>query len=486
MDFINQKQYNQLCEFCDEILYNNLNFKNIIAIQWLHVIRYHPIFINQYRLIFEKVNTLKFILFLAQKVLRYFIKSFIDILISINYGYKTSKEHNNYNSIFITHLLNREQLELKEDFYFFNFPNILKNPSEKNLIIYINHIDNNYDFQNFNLDCKEILSPYLGIKDELKFRIIVLKNFFRIFKNVKTNNQIQFRIKLQAAVESFSPSTISNIRIGVQIQNLVRIVRPKFIFHTYEGHSLERVIFHSAKNSKPDIKCIAYQHSLIFDNQHSIFRKLSRKYDPDFIMCSGKNGFEKLKKSGLVKKDNILLVGSNRTNKSSQKLELKSEIKDLKILFLPEGDLIECIPMLKMAITLALGMPLDKFIFRLHPITSLEKLMTSVEKVPDNLEISNLSLEDDFKRSFYAIYRGSTTIIKAIEFGLIPIYYNYKNTNINPINNVEFQISNLPDFLKIRQIPKNSILKKQKEIKNNIDNYFSELNYQVFIKKFIE
>ena len=36
MDPLNQKQYKQLCDFCDKIL-KNLKYKNII-IQWLHII----------------------------------------------------------------------------------------------------------------------------------------------------------------------------------------------------------------------------------------------------------------------------------------------------------------------------------------------------------------------------------------------------------------------------------------------------------------
>ena len=85
--------------------------------------------------------------------------------------------------------------------------------------------------------------------------------------------------------------------------------------------------------------------------------------------------------------------------------------------------------MTKFVIQLAKEYSNFKFIIRFHPITKLNQVIREcpnlIQNLP-NLELSQLSFEDDLKRSDYAIYRGSTTIIKAIQNGLVPLYYHNK------------------------------------------------------------
>ena len=122
-------------------------------------------------------------------------------------------------------------------------------------------------------------------------------------------------------------------------------------------------------------------------------------------------------------------------------------IKRNVFLTLPEGDLIECIPLTKFVIQLAKVYFNFHFIIRFHPITKLNQVKREcpnlIQNLP-NLELSQFSFEDDLKRSDYAIYRGSTTIIRAIQNGLVPLYYHKQNEiTIDPLFEINQEKINL-------------------------------------------
>ena len=60
MSNIIETQYDEICETCDAIINQNINEPNRIANNWLHVIRYHPMFLKNYRPIFEINNSFIF------------------------------------------------------------------------------------------------------------------------------------------------------------------------------------------------------------------------------------------------------------------------------------------------------------------------------------------------------------------------------------------------------------------------------------------
>ncbi|MBT6746355.1 MAG: hypothetical protein HOB26_07360, partial [Flavobacteriales bacterium] len=69
--------------------------------------------------------------------------------------------------------------------------------------------------------------------------------------------------------------------------------------------------------------------------------------------------------------------------------------------------------------------PEVKFIWRLHPIVTFESLKAQNPKLrnhPGNIILSKATLEEDFSRSHWALYRGTTAIVQAVAAGLRPIY----------------------------------------------------------------
>jgi hypothetical protein len=189
--------------------------------------------------------------------------------------------------------------------------------------------------------------------------------------------------------------------------------------------------------------------------------------------------------SGLINEKKIFLLGTNRT--SEKKILFKE--KRNTFLVLPEGDLIECFPFVDLLFELAKLLPTYHFIIRFHPITDimrLKKERTQLINPPKNITISDTSFDNDLKRSDFAVYGGSTTIIKAIENGLIPIYYNKKGgQNIDPLfllSNYKKSIKDLTDIYDVINIDEDENIKNLNVLNLGIKQLFSPLNYNEALK----
>ena len=167
---------------------------------------------------------------------------------------------------------------------------------------------------------------------------------------------------------------------------------------------------------------------------------------------------------------------------------MKFQKKNKTILFLPEGDLKEVLLLLDLAYDLAINNSDYKFILRFHPLTNVKKLMNKrsyLSSLPSNIELSVNSLEEDFNKSFFAIYRGSTSIIKAIEFGLTPIFYNNNDERYNDVLedvNFRFELSDNFEFLKITSISEEILKENLISLRSDIKNFFSPIDYTVINK----
>lgn len=189
--------------------------------------------------------------------------------------------------------------------------------------------------------------------------------------------------------------------------------------------------------------------------------------------------------SGLICEKKILLFGTNRTSEKSILFKEKRNT----FLFLPEGDLIECFPFVDLLFELAKLLPTYHFIIRFHPITDImriKKERAQLINLPKNITISGTSFDNDLKRSDFTVYRGSTTIIKAIENGLIPIYYNKKGgQNIDPLfllNKHKKSIKEAKDIHEVVNVNEFINVKNLNKLNLEIKQFFSPLNYNEVLK----
>ncbi len=495
MKNISEAQYDQLCYACDRLLEKTNTFERK-ANSCLHVVREHPIFLKNYSALFYKGGT-EFSIYLIKQLAWNVIQGSYKLLHAIYRNYilrdRPSRDQRAFENVFISHFLNDSFSDHKSDFYFYDLPQMISKIKNASLQLYINFT--NQSSRNISNKWKnkrvvsQLLPKYLSPFQEIKIRGLLLREAF-IILNTQTESNFERRLKYQAALSSLSTATHSNYRLAVLVKNYVKKNAVKRIFTTYEGHPWERLIFAMAREINPKIVCVGYQHALIFRKQHAIRRKLAKNFEPDYILFSGKKGIKNFKSIKYLPLNRLILFGTNRVETLNKKLTKAKSTKRNVFLMLPEGDLIECIPLTKFVIQLALVYTEFKFIIRFHPITAINQVIREcpqlVQNLP-NLEFSKVSFEVDLERSEYAIYRGSTTIIKAIQNGLVPLYYEKKNEiSIDPLIEIKeekINLSTTQDLSLVFNKSIDAIEKNQSKLIDHVNDFFSPVNYNEVLKK---
>lgn len=495
MKNITEAQYDQLCDACDALLQKNPYSTVGNANAFLHVIREHPIFLNVYNAIFHKNDISFFIHLLKLFFLNIAIGSY-KLLHSIYRYYllgdKLIKDESVFEDVFISHFLNDSFINHKRDFYFFDLPQKITNSKKSSLQLYINFTgQSSSKIQEAWKDRETVskaLPRYLPLFQEIKIRSLMLIEAIKLLQ-LKTTSSFERRIKFQAVIAFFSSATHNNYRIAFLVRHYIKQNGVKRIFTTYEGHPWERLIFSMARKIDPTIVCVGYQHAIVFRKQHAIRRKLSQNFEPNYILCSGNHGQQQFQEINYLPSNRLLCFGSNRTINSKQE-QLAVEAKERKVfLMLSEGDLIECLPLAEFVVQLAKENPSAYFIIRFHPITRIKSVLKALPELnppPKNIELSNLSFEEDLSRAHFAIYRGSTTIIKAIQYGLIPLYYERPDEiSIDPLFDIQKEkvnLKTLEDIKLLNQIPPKELIERQHKLIKYVARFFSPLNYDEALK----
>ncbi len=492
---ITEAQYNKLCNACDRLLKKNeLSFERN-ANAWLNVIREHPVFLNDYSIIFYK-SSLAFFIQSIKLLFKYLIIGSAKLLDAIWRHYflrdNVIKNEGVFDHIFISHFLNDSFIEHKSDFYFFDLPQKMQERKGSSLQLYINYTSKSSSkiqqrWKNSPI-ASIALPKYLSIFQEIKIRCLMLREAIRILKS-KSTSKLQKRVKFQAAIGSLSSATHSNYRLAILVQKYIKNNNVKRIFTTYEGHSWERLIFSMSREIDPSIECIGYQHALIFRKQHAIKRKLAQSFEPNFILFSGEHGRQQFVNIDYLPSNRLLCFGSNRSIEfKTDQLAVEAKERN-SFLMLSEGDLVEFIPLARFIVQLSKEFNHAHFIIRFHPITKVKSVLKAIPeliKPPVNVELSNLSFEEDLKRAHFAIYRGSTSIIKAIQYGLIPLYLEKPNEiSIDPLFDIQKEKINLKSIQDIRildKIPHKDLIIRQKKLIDFVAQFFSPLNYKEALK----
>ena len=491
---INKNQYNELCEMCSKVLsFSDTNLTRM-AIPWIHVIRICPAANNRYKSIFYLENFFK-------RKLIFFKNKFKQKVLNIFFLIKALNHKNKYwegldlkdsdiDFLFISHALNKDQLKKDYDFYFGNIPEKLKQKGYKVLLIHICHFTSNSFSSKVNLK-NPFFIQLLSFKEELSI-LKMMNNESKILNKLykKEDNIILKRILKKASFEVKSIGTRNNLRLSIQIKNILKIIRPKSIITTYEGHANEKIIFSSAKEAFPKIKCIAYQHTGSFESSNSIYRLYNSKFNPDFILTSGENDLISFKnKLNSNYNNKIKLLGSTRGNLNTDKFD-SSLNKSYSCLVIPEAFLSEIVKLFSFSLECANKHPNIKFIWRLHPsisFTQVFKKAPYLKNIPHNITLSVRKIEDDIKISKWCLYRGSTAIFKSISAGLRPLFLvNYNNEIIiDPLNKMKKKnISSIDDLASVINFDVMDkyvkLSKKRSYYINFCNSRFSKININVF------
>ncbi|MEI6638432.1 MAG: hypothetical protein WCL46_01855 [Chlorobium sp.] len=464
---MNEKQYLELCETCDSILMRSDSTVERVAISWLHIIREHPVFLEQYRDIFNtdapsKGFLKKWLLVLRGK-LRWYDQVIKAIFSDGRPWFGAEQLFGEVDVLFVSHLINQGHSGQEADFYFGEMPAKLTEYGYSVLVVLINHTDQTAsDFKNKWDNCivpRVILSKTLDLRSEIATHKKLKKEATLLHKIAKqTVSGLSKRVINRASIEALASGTHSNMRVAKQLTSLVTRFKPKLFIITHEGHAWERLVFSAARQAAySDVKCIGYQHAVLFRLQHAIRRKLSPVYNPHHILTSGSVGKDVLESSPKLKGIPISILGSNRTyEKSKTCADTTTKSNKATCLVLPEGILSECNLLFEFSLACAKATPHLQFIWRLHPIITLKSLLAQnpvLHNLPPNILLSTESLEQDIMNSQWALYRGTTAIIPAIIAGIRPIYFHLKGEiSIDPLyemNNWRKNVLTISEFIDV-------------------------------------
>ena len=369
-----------------------------------------------------------------------------------------------YDFIVFSHYLSSKH-SFSNDIYFRSFLELLKKNNLSYLLVYTPATkEGTYD--NLEDTKKEIfLKKKLNFKNELIifFKIIKLIYFYLSLK------KLLLKEKLVICGEALNQETFKNFRMYFQIQKLFENVNFNNLITTFEGLNLEKIIFSLSKENNCK-KNIGYQHAPIIKNHTSVFEFQKTKYFPDLILTSGQ--FYKKLFLEKIKNKKILNYGTNKfIFKNINFIKKKNYC-----LVLPEAIYSECKILFNFSKLYLENFDDFKFIWRAHPMMKMDEILKNLKLNNDimkNIEISK-NEDEDYLKSKFCIFRGSSSVFNAIHYECYPVYLNFeKEFNINPLYNLR-EIDYVDNIKSLNKIFKKTDLNSISIIKKEILNYFKK------------
>ena len=358
-------------------------------------------------------------------------------------------------------------------------------------IIYINNTSlNSLIFINKDKNTL-ILDNILSLAGEIKVLFWQFREAINVFINFFLKKKINYFLYLCLLFSIFSKSTKKNLRLYYQFNKILKINNCHLLILTLEGFAWEKLFFCAARNNNSETKLLGYQFTGILQNQNWLKQMKPNNYNPDQIITCGPRNKKILNKINSHYKNKIFNIGSNRNllykkNRNVNKNMYKSKIP--VCLVLPEGTERETFLLFNYAIKIAKITKNVKFILRTHPLIDItifrNKLGLHKNYLHNNVIFSNKSFGYDINRSNFALYRGTTSVVTALNNNLIPLYYSYPKElfKIYPIYDYEidkFVVKNVNDFLRVIKVNNLSYRKNLK--KQKYSNYFYATQNQLKI-----
>jgi hypothetical protein len=473
----------ELCEELNKILIRDGSTEITKSITALYVTRLHPHYAKELlnlnkKIIIKYVWGGKFIgLLTALTVIAG--KLILTLLRSTTQKYKIRANINSpIDYLIISHLVSLENSQCNNDFYFGNIEQELLVKNKKVVKILINHTA--LDQNNINLseskNEKLILPNYLGLKLETKIIIKLFKELISFISYMKKNKNINKQILGYVIKSIVSGSTQKNLRLFFFLNSAFKKIEIRNLLYTFEGFAWERLVTKFANIN--GIVSIGYMHSAMFRDTIAIKNRLRAGYDPNYLVLAGDGIKEILISDNIFDINRIGLLGTARKLNN-----VEERGRDCVCLVIPEGIVEECDILLDYSNQCALIFPNIRFVWRLHPVIK-EELLEKYNNLiagKKNIIISEQDIFSDIEVSKWALYRGSTAIIAAASGGVIPIYLEKDEINIDPlyiVNKNKISQKNICGFLDYI-----SNLSMDMAVKKYANKYYSELKIEAIENK---
>jgi hypothetical protein len=474
-------KHQKLCKVCDQILASNTANPQIIANNYLHILNSHPEFLEKYNL--SKVAKIQLLVKFRFIAIVKLFQSVFD-----KKYYYTSRARVKSDVLFVSHLINEQQLSNDNDVYFGDLPNQLIDSNVNSSIALINHakISSKRVLNSWKSSkiYRPVLSSSLDILSEVKLYLFQRKSKKQL-KVLLKDLQVDKTLVKDVLQHHMSSGTFNALRIAKQVADIVKKTGAKYIVTTFEGYAWERLVYYYAREVNPNIKCFGYQHAAVFENQHAIKRSLAELYNPDVILTSGliaKDIFEKMQ----FKDGEIICLGSPKYSAPNLIISKSQHC----CLVVPELFVRESLSLFGLSLACAKQNPEQRFIWRLHPGLSFDKLKkqsTIFKNLPINITLSNDSLDDDIQKCDSVLYRGSTSVVNAINSGLKPIYYQQSvdELSIDPIythQEGKFTVHNQEELG--LTLVRNVNIETKQALQNFSQNFYTPLDVRILLKEF--
>lgn len=493
-----ERQYIDICKNCDEILMDKESGIACTAIPFLHIIREHPIFLENYKVLTDSASWLSTFLQGLKLIVRSLAGFAYRMLFSEgkNFWQSNSSLPNTADLVIVSHLINESHAGKDSDFYFGNLPQQLNSLGYSVVLVLMNHTERKAEdliksWSGSRLPVL-ILSDSMNRKNELNLIWQSIKESVRLKKySLNKSNSLKRKIASRASVEALSGRSISTLRMYWQMRSVFSKVKPSSVLITFEGHAWERLTFAAAHSAFSGCKCMAYQHSALFRLQHAIRRKLNPKYNPDVILTSGILGRDQLKLSTDLFDTKILVLGSDRAidvfkNDKSDEIQYNKQA----CLVLPEGIESECNLLFNLSLDCARQNPHLNFIWRMHPLLPFEIFVANnpdLKILPTNIILSTDSIEKDFLASKWVLYRGTTAVVKAIGFKIKPIYLSIPGEmSIDPLYELDQWHEFVSNSEEMTELLQTDLAKSTEDFMNGFDvakkyceNFFSPFSVNI-------
>lgn len=490
---IDLKTYNKTVKLFNKYLLNKKTNIYTLSNPVLSIVNEHS---RHTRLLNNKIEYNPFLIFfkfyfftLPSLVLFFLIKKFFAKKININFKTKT---------LIFSHLIDKTFLDRNQDYI---FGNIFKRINKDISFVYLSALKS-HEKDNAQTKNERFNYNYILLNNDYKY--VEIKDLFKIFFNCflerrnlineakKKKNLDEKKLFLLAANFSFSSGSIINLIRYYAIFKIINKTKPKNIITTYEGHSLERLIFFASNLNNPKIRRIAYQNTFILKNQNAMFLKLKKHFSPDEIWLSGKIYLNQFKKI-FSKTIKISVLGSNRKFKLLKKKDKLKFNKNI-CLVIPEGFYSTTFDLMKFCIEYSHKFRnIDKFIFRIHPELNINILFKKYPELKNyknfNIEVSkNFDPKIDLLRSNFCLYRQTTLVSQAILYGLKTFYLvDKQNINVDSIFSIkhwkEYVYSNEDLMKKVEKFNlKKNKLKDLQKAQNLCKKFYTNINYKLIDK----
>ena len=423
-------EWYEYINFTDIVLNNNSSNKYTLSNPFLS-----PTVPSSERLkLLSKLRDLTFAKRLSLRFKFYlnFLKSIINLLdqfilshTNIN-TYKDYLKSKRYDIIIVSHLNNKIQLQSDIDDYYDDLIRQLSENGKSILLLFIPHTNcsgldiKKYLSKDRNYDSYILMSSLVDFKSKFYCLSKLLNERTKFLRLSNLNKGYIRNLYLFAAEVFISPVNYIFSIYSIQIAQIVKDTGAKNLITTYEGHSWERLFYCSCREYVEDIKCFAFQHSLIFKYNHSLLRLLRNEWNPNCILTTGELTTELLTE----KLSNRIIIETLGNPK--YKLNSKDCIdvnNSNTILVIPSGNYEESEYLTKFSYSYSKNNPNINIVIRYHPII-MDKFLNYKLPYLNNFKISSSDIITDSSKSRCAIYSSSTAIFEAIRYGCIPIRLN--------------------------------------------------------------